>query len=163
MAWAQYSGQNSKRSCSAVRSGICLRWNSLPFFPSSLASLHWHSRHHVQQAAAQFKLSPGGIGGELRRISSPRQKSFCFEILTFLIDEVSTLTIFQVHICFNCKQFQGLGVSLILLCAVEKMKMMLCSMLQDGVYSLGWNVPNSHKKLSRVSIGDFLHTILSKM
>ena len=30
----------------------------------------------LQQTAAQFKLSPSGIGGDLRRISSPRQKSF---------------------------------------------------------------------------------------
>ena len=30
----------------------------------------------LQQTAAQFELSPSGIGGDLRRISSPRQKSF---------------------------------------------------------------------------------------
>ena len=66
----------------------------LSFLLLSFAALAQQAPCTADSSAAQFKLSLCGIGGELRRISSPRQKSFCFEILTFLIYEVSTLAIF---------------------------------------------------------------------
>ena len=113
--WTQADGLSTVQQAEAA-SGLAwpLLWYMLalkqPSFLSFFsASLHWRSRHHVQQTAAQFKLSLCGIGGELRRISSPRQKSFCFEILTFLIDGVSTLTISQVHLCFDSKTVSRTG------------------------------------------------------